>query len=363
MPVRVSVVNKTPSHSVYAGMLCGALADDGHEVRYLGPRPVGGASFVNIRTTRTSARDGLSSAANWPRDVADRLHWDLRGSDLVLDVHASTSLWVLGSVARVRVLHRTDLFLPGARRGGVRRGRVAQLARAGTHFVVHTPRALQTLREFLPPGAASLMPLMGPPPAPRGRREPRSVPELLFVGDDRWEKGFNVLLDAVCDLDVVVRHVGGEFHPAPVGERRIGRAHLVSEGPVGADKLRGAYESCDLVVCPYDQERYLAGGSGSRVLAESLAFAAPLLLTPALSELVPAGYGGAIVAQAATADAIRAALEGADLAELSLGAATEAPALAAAAAPGRYVARLLACAVAGGPDERRSALRSHRTTG
>ncbi|MFN8028063.1 MAG: glycosyltransferase [Acidimicrobiia bacterium] len=342
--MRVAVVNKTPSHTTYAGLVCGELAARGHDVRYLGPRPCGAGEFREIRTRVPSSRNPLRRAAWHGTDVFDRTRWNLRAADLVLDLHTHDAMWVVGPVARVRVLHRTWHYVLGNGSARLRRARLAQFAERGVHFVTHTDTARRTMEEFLPASAVSTTRLVGPDPAPRPARETRQVPQLLFVGDDRWEKGLPALLEAVRDLDVVVRHLGGEFHEEPPGERRVGRALMVRERRVDDASLRQAYDDCDLVVLPYETTRYRDQGSGSRVLAEALAYAAPVLLTPALSANVPPGYAGAVLARSASPADLRAALEGADLAALARGARAEAPALAAEAAPSRYVGHLLECA-------------------
>ena len=334
-------MNKTPSHTKYAGLVCSELAGLGHDVRYLGDRPCGTGSFRAIRTRPPAGRNLARRAAWYGGDVLDRTRWDLRRADSVLDLHSHDALWVLGPIARVRVAHRTWHYALGVGRARQRRDRLARLAERGVRLVVHTESARRMLEEFLATDAVSVTPLVGPEPAPRPLREPREVPQLLFVGDDRWEKGLTALLDAVRDLDVVVRHLGGEFHLEPPGERRVGRAMVVREAPVDDAGLRRAYEECDLVVCPYDPTRYRDFGSGSRVLAEALAYAAPVLLTPALSDTVPPGYRGAIVSRSATPVDLRAALVAADFGALARGAALDAPAVAATASPARYVGHLL----------------------
>ncbi len=334
-------MNKTPSHTKYAGLVCAELAGLGHEIRYLGDRPCGTGTFRAVRTRPPASRNPARRAAWYGSDVLDRTRWDLRHADAVLDLHAHDALWVLGPVARVRVVHRTWHYALGHGQAQRRRDRLARLADQGVRLVAHTESARHMLEEFLPADAVSVTRLIGPEPAPRPARPPREVPQLLFVGDDRWEKGLPALLDAVRDLDVVVRHLGGEFHLEPPGERRVGRALVVREPPVDDAGLRRAYEECDLVVCPYDPTRYRDFGSGSRVLAEALAYAAPVLLTPALADSVPPGYRGAIVACSATAVDLRAALVGADFAALARGAARDAPAIAATATPARYVGHLL----------------------
>lgn len=339
--MRVAVVNKTPSHTKYAGLVCSELAGLGHDVRYLGDRPCGAGSFRAVRTRRPAGRNLARRAAWHGGDVLDRTRWDLRHADAVLDLHTHDALWVLGPIARVRVVHRTWHYALGHGHAQLRRDRLARLAERRVQLVAHTESARRMLEEFLPADAVSVTRLVGPELAPRPERQPREVPQLLFVGDGRREKGLPALLDAVRDLDVVVRHLGGEFHLEPPGERRVGRALVVREPPVDDAGLRRAYEECDLVVCPYDPTRYRDVGSGSRVLAEALAYAAPVLLTPALSDTVPPGYRGAIVSRSPTAVDLHATLAAADFGALSRGAALDAPAIAATATPARYVRHLL----------------------
>jgi glycosyltransferase involved in cell wall biosynthesis len=337
--VRIAFVNRFPFHETLAERLCGAAVAAGHETRYLGRAPTTVGAFQPIRTERPPWRGPVPPVRAWVLDGRDRRTWHLDDADLVVDLHAATALWVLGDVARVRIVHRTDLFVADDTAGALRRARARQLARAGARFVVHTERAQDDLRRVVPPASVTRLPLLGPDPEPRGARAASQPPVLLFVGDTRPEKGFEVLLDAVRDLDVVVHHVGGRVGAASSGERRVGHARVITSGRLSDSDLVRAYHDCDLVVCPYDAA-YASSGSGSLVVAEALAYAAPVLATDSLRGAVPHDYGGVTFAPS-TARGLRDALESLDLVELAAAAAREAPALADAATASRYFEGLL----------------------
>jgi glycosyltransferase involved in cell wall biosynthesis len=94
---------------------------------------------------------------------------------------------------------------------------------------------------------------------------------LLFVGNHRAEKGLDLVTAAAATTGHSLRCIGGD------------------DLPLSEDELAAAYATCDLVVCPYRDE-YAASGSASLVVAEALAYAAPVLATSALRDLFPAGY-------------------------------------------------------------------------
>ena len=145
---------------------------------------------------------------------------------------------------------------------------------------------------------------------------------MLFVGDIRPSKGLDLLTAAAELTGVAVRRVGG-------------RGHRVSDA-----ELRAAYDDCDLVVCPYRDE-YERFGSASAVVAEALAYAAPLVVTPALRGAVPGGYRGVVFAEAATVEALATVLGSVDVDALQRGAQADAPGCAADASAAVYAGQLL----------------------
>jgi glycosyltransferase involved in cell wall biosynthesis len=152
------------------------------------------------------------------------------------------------------------------------------------------------------------------------------VPELLYVGDSRPEKGYELLCQSIAGLSFTIRQIGGH---APDAVR------------VTDDDLAEAYQRCDLVVCPYSDD-YENSGSGSLVASEAIAYGAPLLATPSLREAFPLGYRGVRFADAATVGALRDALLSIDVEEFGRATRTDAPAIAEQRTADAYVRGLLA---------------------
>src|SRR5262245_25916105 len=135
--MRVAVLNRFPFHQTYAARICSALADAGHDVRYLSAVPAGPGAFQKIRTVRPPWRGPVPPVRSWLLDQRDRTYWNLDQADLVVDLHAATTLWLLPRGRNVRVVHRTDFFSGEPVRTRVRRARLRRLARRGDRFVVH----------------------------------------------------------------------------------------------------------------------------------------------------------------------------------------------------------------------------------
>lgn len=285
---------------------------------------MGAGTFQPIRTQQPPWRGPLPPLRAWILDALDRRHWDLEDADVVIDLHLDASLWVLGGGDRVRVIHRSDTYTGGGK-ARARRARLRQLAARGDRFVVHTQRASEDLTGIVGSDIVVELPLPGPDPSPRSPREPHSPPVLLFVGDARPEKGYELLLAAIEGLDFEVRHIGGYDR----GVTRLSDAALARE-----------YAECDLVVCPY-LDVYATSGSGSLVVSEALAYAAPVVATPGLRQAFPAGYGGVEYAGTATPEALRQTLCSIDVAALGAAARSEAPNLAAERTGSAYLDGIL----------------------
>ena len=320
--MRIVVVNRHPMHDTYAARICKALDDAGHDVRFLGAAAAGNSAFQRIRTGRPPWRGPIPPLRSWVLDYQDRKRWDLRQADRVIDLDAVRALWVLPRGPNVRVVHRIDELCPSSSRGRARRARLREVARRGDRFVAHTEIARGVLADIIGDDAVVQVPLLGPEPSPRPPHIPSHPANLLFVGTDRTEKGLDLLRSAAEATGNAVRCIGGIGYP------------------LSEEQLAAAYAVCDLVVCPYRDE-YAATGSASLVIAEAIAYAAPVLATPALRGLFPVGYGGVEFATAASAPALTEALRSLDLARLSARASVEAPAAASMAAPRAYVSALL----------------------
>src|SRR5262249_25451014 len=161
--------------------------------RYLGYAPVGHSTFQKIRTIRPPWRGPIPPLRSWGLDLFDRIRWQLDRSDVVVDLEAAAALWLLGGGRHVRVVHRTHSFSGSDLRTRARRTRLRRAARRGDHFVVHTETARIALAAIVGDDAVARVALLGPTPKPRAPHGPGRVPKLLFVGDDRPEKGLDLL--------------------------------------------------------------------------------------------------------------------------------------------------------------------------
>lgn len=221
---------------------------------------------------------------------------------------------------RVHILHHSTQysFENRSRSGRMRtlfaRRRIRRLAESGDLFVVHTQRAFDLLSGFLPHQTTLRCgyPLVEPPAAAAGTGPRGTSGRLLFVGSARSEKGLDLLLEALAllkrqiPIDVVGRQdptirESLELRFNEAGVRWIDRY-------VDDTELAGHYRDAALVVAPY-LSSFEADGGASGVLLESLAHGTPVVVTPALKDQLPEGYGGAVVADAAEAPALSTALE------------------------------------------------------
>jgi Glycosyl transferases group 1 len=255
--------------------------------------------------------------------------WHLDRSDVVVDLQTEATLWLLGRGRNVRVVHRTDVFFGRGLRTRARRIRLRQAARRGDHFIVHTETARSALAAVVGDDAVAHVALLGPNPKPRSPHESGGPTKLLFVGNDRPEKGLDLLLAATAGTRTVVRCVGGLDYP------------------LTDDELSAEYSTCDVVVCPYRDE-YTASGSSSLVVAEALAYAVPVVATASLRDLFPVGYEGVVFAATASVEDLIAVLRSLDIGRLTERAAATAPVAAAHVSPDRYVTAVLTFA----PPER-----------
>ncbi len=320
--MRVAVLHRYRRHETYAARICEALSAAGHDVRYLGHEAVGHSTFQHIRTIRPPWRGPIPPLRSWILDVRDRRSWHLDDADVVIDLHAEATLWILHRARAVRVVHRTDVFSGRGVGTRARRARLRWVSRRGDRFIVHTDVARSAIVDIAGEHSVARVPLPGPEPIPRAPRARDGAAPLLFVGDDRPEKGLDLVQAAADATGYVVRCVGG------------------LEYPLSDDELTAAYVECLAVVCPYRDE-YTATGSSSLVVAEAIAHAVPLVATPNLRDLVPPGYGGVEFSRAATVAALTETLRGLDVARLSACAAAEGPAAARLQSPSAYVSAIM----------------------
>ena len=317
--MRVVIVNRFPKHETYAARVCEGFAALGHECRYLGPNPVSGTPSQRIRVVYPPWRGPLPPLRSWLLDYRAKRQWRFDDADLVVDLHCERSLWVLPRAARrVRVVHRISGLKGRNLRARMRRTRLRWDARHGDRFIVHTPTALRHIAPIVGTSRVALVSLVGPEPAPRPAHDPANPPRLLFVGSARPEKGLEMLLAVAGELDWPLSQVG--------------------DGNLPYSMLLDAYAACDVLVCPYLDE-YGEDGSGSLVVAEALAYAVPVVGTPAVRDLFPDNYSGAVFSAAATRVALVETLRSVDVGALDRGARADAP--SAAVTPERYAAALV----------------------
>jgi glycosyltransferase involved in cell wall biosynthesis len=320
--VRLLFLNRFPFHESFAARLVDAAVGLGHDVVYLGRGELDVSSapvtMQRIRVNVPRWRYGIVPPVRaYYLDIQDRWKvWRLdarfkaREIDKVVDLHAARTLWALGPSSqqpRARIIHRSDAFdldLKGSPPPVVfaRRARFAQVVKGGDVAVVHTSRARHVLQQFLPEDRILLVPHPGPfldepwahlaKPAGRFR--------LLWVGDTRHEKGYDILvhaLERVSDDQFELVRVGSAADRirgsnSVQSDSRVGRVTVSSDGRQIADaELRDAYRSADVVVCPY-RSTYAASGSASSVVSEALAFGVPLVASASLGPLLPSDFRG-----------------------------------------------------------------------
>jgi glycosyltransferase involved in cell wall biosynthesis len=245
------------------------------------------------------------------------------GATTLIDLYLDHQIWVAGSNTlpeSVHVLHHAEQYdlsgrsAPAAASARYLRRRLARLTARRSGVVVHTPRSAQLIQDLVPPDRLFLagypvLPLSGR----KAANHPRSErPTVLFVGAGRAEKGLDLLFEAVSELSPPARLwiVGRQVANL--------RSSLSQQYPgvdadwldefVSDETLHQAYATADLAVLPY-RSTFGRHGGPSSVLLEMISAGLPLVTTPALAGQVPAGYGGAIVAGADTAEALTHALD------------------------------------------------------
>lgn len=275
------------------------------------------------------------------------------GADTLVDLFFDKSAWAVASARpfarRVHVLHHIDQLSPTARSGiAIPRAwllrQFVRLLSGDSSIVVHTPGAADRMSELFGRQRVFLgrYPVAPPTPLPRGP-ERDDVITLAFAGVVRDEKGLETLAGAVQRLsgEVEVRVLG----PQSPGTRER-YAPLFGKVPVewhddllSIDELRRALNRASLTVLPYRERFGLYGGS-SATLLDALAAGAPVVVSPALSDQVPAGYGAVVAGSNEDPEALAAAIESAvsDLAQLRATAARLGPTfIAEAHSPRAYV--------------------------
>jgi glycosyltransferase involved in cell wall biosynthesis len=356
--MRLLFLNRFPFHETFAARLIDAA--NAHDVVYLGgstPTSDTNYLFTRIRTEMPRWRGVVPPVRAYLLDRRDR-HGTWRGAlaetEAVIDLFLERTLWALpasGAQRRVRILHRShgvDRTRDGHGRVKVRRARLCRAVQNGDIIVVHTEYAKTVLREFLPSKAVRCVPHFGPLPVTSARSTRSDRPRLLFVGDGRYEKGFDLLLNALerAAMSVELVHVGGPVGVSsePQGlERQVGKSIVTrTRGRVTDEELRSYYRTADLVVCPY-RPSFVEAGSASMVISEALAYGTPMVLSQSLATLLPQNFGGAITVPdedaAALAEAIEQAID--ELSSLAKHAAVEGPEYADTHGPDAYLAELL----------------------
>jgi glycosyltransferase involved in cell wall biosynthesis len=356
--VRLLLLNRFPFHEAFAAQLLEAAAV-GYDVTYLGRSSVTSRdriSFSRIRTEQPRWRRAVPPIRAYWLDHRDRHRWQpaLADADAVIDLYLQGSLWVLATQPaqpRVRILHRSAFLDPslGERhRVRLRRSRLRRVVDHGDIVVVHTKRAAQVVGEFLPAEAVRVVPRLAPPPVKRQPSVQDGPPRLLFVGDRRHEKGYDLLLEAVRSIPTSVEllHVGSQEDVRAEREpavQQVGRSVVRVEGRVTDAQLSSFYARADLVICPY-RRAFSEQGAASSVVMEALAHGAPLIVSEALAVELPAGLGGVVVAPNDDGDALAGVIQAAidDLTSLARRAAVQGPKYALTCGPSAYLAQLLA---------------------
>lgn len=176
------------------------------------------------------------------------------------------------------------------------------LCRQDARFVVHTARMRDRLLEYTAadrivvsgwPVVAAADPCLGAGWDPR----PEGV-SLLFAGSVRREKGLLELVEALAHVDGYDRLVVPGRLGAGV-RRDLGATTdpriVLEDAFLDAAEYRARFAECALAVLPYTR-RYVDHGIFSSVLAETMAYGRPMVVSEHLTELLPPGYRGAVVA-------------------------------------------------------------------
>lgn len=307
-------------HVPYLGVIDDELCRRGKAPLVASPGPPrGGATTRWIPVDSLAHRDLLGKRRQMRRVVREGLE---RGADTLVDLFFDKTGWVVGSTLgfgrRVYVLHHIDQLTPDARQGmGRWRARLLQeliRARLGSGvLVVHTPGAVAQMsaafgeeRVFL--GRYPVAPLAQSPPD----EVPRSLPRLAFAGLAREEKGLATLARAAQLLDTEVEVVilgpqsaGTRARYGPLfGDVQVRWVDTMLEIP----ELRRELGSATLAVLPY-RDRFGDYGGSSATLLDTLAAGAPAVVSPALADQLPRGYGAVVSGDGEDPQALAAAID------------------------------------------------------
>lgn len=226
--------------------------------------------------------------------------------DLVVDADLMRHYGVLRQVAdlaprSLHIVHRVRGWRPQVL---LRGGRSARLASPNAHqikrvlvpgrrmAVVHTPAAEADLSAVLGPSRVCLAGLFSPlraTPCAGKRRDPSC---LVFLGDTRQEKGFEILLEALAGGDMGWRRLRVVGRQLPSLERVpfVGVVQVEWVGELGrlgmVEELRGA----GTVVVAH-RKSMGRRGAASGVLLDALAARCPVVASDALQPLVPTEAG------------------------------------------------------------------------
>jgi glycosyltransferase involved in cell wall biosynthesis len=260
------------------------------------------------------------------------------GAEAFVHLYMDKNVWgptrPLRGFASACVIHHTTRFLklrPGL--AGLRSRflveRLKKLTDGGMTVIVHTKSAEKTIAEELPNAQITTIgyPIEPPPPVARRPKEP--VPTLLFAGSARPEKGLAYLLKALPRVTKDVRVlVMGRQDPetrAKLEPLANGRVTWVDRY-VETEELVAAYQTCTLAIVPYDNWFGTHGGA-SGILLETLAFAAPAVISGSIAGQLPDDYQGAVIVEPESPEALAAGIEEAlgSVERLTEGAAAQGP--------------------------------------
>ncbi len=189
---------------------------------------------------------------------------------------------------------------------------IRRLGRGGAHVIAHTDSAARRFAEFVPPanihrlgwpvvGAADPC-LTAPAPTTEGVT-------LLFAGTARVAKGLPSLLRAARTVEGFDRLVvPGRIATSALATLDLSDPRLERwDRWLEPDEYFATLASASMVVLPYGS-KYTRHGIYSSVMGEAMARGRPLVVSPALGQLLPEGYGGAVIAADESDDALAAAL-------------------------------------------------------
>lgn len=269
-------------------------AESGHEWRQVETPAV----LVDRRARRAYRAALCDALAATPRD------WDFCDMGLGRTL-GSRGPQIAASPRTVFIAHQTNAIddRPGhsSRRHARNRQVLVGLGRRGARFVAHTERTRRRLAEFVPddqiviagwPVVSTDDPCLGPAWDP-----PPADPTLLFAGAGRREKGLVELTRAVGRVQGFTRlSVPGRVADRLRADLDLSDPRIdIGDAYLDAAEYRESFRAASLVVLPY-QRGYLEHGIFSSVLAEACAFGRPVVVSRWLAELLPEGYGGAVVA-------------------------------------------------------------------